>query len=372
MDALDELLREQTQVPRGWSVSGALAAHFISAAAATCPPGGGDRKTPPGATSSSCLSGGGGDVSVDSTSPPPSDVLLGDKRSVNSIRDRPVRSLPPLRSRGPRVVKAGQRSQPVQTADSSLTHPAGLCLHPRSIPRPNPSCVRVATAGFGTTEHIVLGVATVGFGTTEHIVLGVAAAGFATTEHIVLGLAAAGFGTTEHIVLGVVTAGFGTTEHIVLGVATAGFATTEHIVLGLAAAGSNRDHPLQSVWRQEQRGALWCDHVRGLQGVLQEVPELRRQLPMSPKQELRRRPRQQEPLPVLPPAEMSAARDVQGCLNFLQEPRILRTLATAELRSEVEPATLACKHGSSLLADHWIFEEGGGGEVQSPRAREVP
>nr|CAD7256315.1 unnamed protein product [Timema shepardi] len=86
MDALDELLREQTQVPRGWSVSGALAAHFISAAAATCPPGGGDRKTPPGATSSSCLSGGGGDVSVDSTSPPPSDVLLGDKRSVNSIR----------------------------------------------------------------------------------------------------------------------------------------------------------------------------------------------------------------------------------------------------------------------------------------------
>ena len=73
----------------------------------------------------------------------------------------------------------------------------------------------------------------------------------------------------------------------------------------------NRDNPVQGVRGQVERGALRRDHVRGLQGLLPAQPELRGELPVPAPEELRRRPGQQEPLPVLPPPEMPLARHVQ-------------------------------------------------------------
>ncbi|PSN51466.1 hypothetical protein C0J52_00728 [Blattella germanica] len=56
-------------------------------------------------------------------------------------------------------------------------------------------------------------------------------------------------------------------------------------------------------------GALLAPDKRSansIRGLLPPLPELRRQLPVPTQQELRRGPRQQEPMPVLPPPEMPA------------------------------------------------------------------
>merc|ERR1711911_385231 len=49
----------------------------------------------------------------------------------------------------------------------------------------------------------------------------------------------------------------------------------------------------------------------GLQGLLPALAEHRRQLTVPAPEELRRRPRQPQPLPVLPPPEMPPPRHVQ-------------------------------------------------------------
>ena len=68
---------------------------------------------------------------------------------------------------------------------------------------------------------------------------------------------------------------------------------------------------MQSVWGQEFGRPLWGDHVRRMQRILPAVAELRRQLPVPATKELRRRPRQPQPMPVLPSPEMSGPRNVQ-------------------------------------------------------------
>ena len=73
----------------------------------------------------------------------------------------------------------------------------------------------------------------------------------------------------------------------------------------------NRDHPVQGVRRQVERGALRRDHLRGLQGLLPPQPELRGELPVPAPEELRGGQGQQEPVPVLPAAEVPLARHVQ-------------------------------------------------------------
>lgn len=68
---------------------------------------------------------------------------------------------------------------------------------------------------------------------------------------------------------------------------------------------------MQGLRRQEQRRPLWRNHVRGLQGLLQAVPVVGRQLPVPEEQELRRRSGQQEPVPVLPVTKVPKAWHVQ-------------------------------------------------------------
>ena len=72
----------------------------------------------------------------------------------------------------------------------------------------------------------------------------------------------------------------------------------------------NRDHPVQGVRGQVERCALRRDHVRGVQGFLPAQPELRGELPVPAPEELRRRQGQQEPVPVLPTAEVPLPRHV--------------------------------------------------------------
>lgn len=48
-------------------------------------------------------------------------------------------------------------------------------------------------------------------------------------------------------------------------------------------ANTNRDNTVQGMRRQKQWRALRCYHLRGLQGILQKIAELRCQLPMSTK-----------------------------------------------------------------------------------------
>lgn len=72
----------------------------------------------------------------------------------------------------------------------------------------------------------------------------------------------------------------------------------------------DRNNPVQGVWRQEQRCSLWCDHLRGLQRLLQAVPVVGRQLSMSAEQELRGRPCKQKPVPVLSAAKVPTPRHV--------------------------------------------------------------
>lgn len=74
---------------------------------------------------------------------------------------------------------------------------------------------------------------------------------------------------------------------------------------------SNRDNPVQGVWGQEQWRALWRDHLRRLQGLLQAVAVVGRQLSMSAKQELRGRPCKQKPVPVLSVAKVPTPRHVK-------------------------------------------------------------
>ena len=68
---------------------------------------------------------------------------------------------------------------------------------------------------------------------------------------------------------------------------------------------------MQGVRGQVERGALRRDHVRGLQGLLPPQPELRGELPVPEAEELRRRPRQQEQVPVLQAAEVPQPRHVE-------------------------------------------------------------
>lgn len=70
---------------------------------------------------------------------------------------------------------------------------------------------------------------------------------------------------------------------------------------------SNRDHTVQSVRRQVFGRPLRRHHVRGLQGFLSPVAELRRQLPVSAEQAVRGRSRQSQPMPVLPVTEVPEA-----------------------------------------------------------------
>lgn len=78
----------------------------------------------------------------------------------------------------------------------------------------------------------------------------------------------------------------------------------------LFAFSPDRNNPVQGVWRQEQRCSLWCDHLRGLQRLLQAVPVVGRQLSMSAEQELRGRPCKQKPVPVLSVAKVPTPRHV--------------------------------------------------------------
>ncbi len=68
---------------------------------------------------------------------------------------------------------------------------------------------------------------------------------------------------------------------------------------------------MQGVRRQVIRGALRRHYLRGLQGLLQALPELRGQLPVPQAEELRGGQGQQEQVPVLQAAEMPGAWDVQ-------------------------------------------------------------
>ena len=52
------------------------------------------------------------------------------------------------------------------------------------------------------------------------------------------------------------------------------------------------------------------DHLRGLQGVLPSFSEQRDQLPVPQAEELRRRPGEQEQMPVLSTTEMHGPRNV--------------------------------------------------------------
>lgn len=75
----------------------------------------------------------------------------------------------------------------------------------------------------------------------------------------------------------------------------------------------DRDNPVQGLWGQIVGRPLWGHHLRRLQGLLQEVAVLRRQLPVSPAEELRRGPREPQPMSVLPITEVPSPRHVQGC-----------------------------------------------------------
>lgn len=77
----------------------------------------------------------------------------------------------------------------------------------------------------------------------------------------------------------------------------------------LCLCSANRNNSLQSVRRQVVGRALWRDNVRGLQGLLQAISELGGQLPVPEEQAVRRRPRQQEPMPVLSVAKVPKTRD---------------------------------------------------------------
>ena len=112
------------------------------------------------------------------------------------------------------------------------------------------------------------------------------------------------------------------------------------ITITLPFCSTNWDHPLQGVWRQVQRCPLRRDHVWGMQGgswwrvllyslhnnnwlagLLSAIPVQCDQLPVSPAEELRGGQSEQEPVPVLPPAEVHGARHVQRwwVLSFCSE-----------------------------------------------------
>jgi len=74
---------------------------------------------------------------------------------------------------------------------------------------------------------------------------------------------------------------------------------------------SDRDNPMQGMRGQEQRRTLRCDHLRGLQGLLQAVAVIGRQLSMSAEQELCGRPCKQKPVPVLSVAKVPTPRHVK-------------------------------------------------------------
>lgn len=68
---------------------------------------------------------------------------------------------------------------------------------------------------------------------------------------------------------------------------------------------------MQGLRGQEQWRALRRDHLRGLQGLLQAVAVVSRQLSMSAEQELCGRPCKQKPVPVLSVAKVPTPRHVK-------------------------------------------------------------
>lgn len=73
----------------------------------------------------------------------------------------------------------------------------------------------------------------------------------------------------------------------------------------------DRDNPVQGMRGQEQRRALRRDHLRRLQGLLQAVAVVGRQLSMSAEQELCGRSCKQKPVPVLSVAKVPTPRHVK-------------------------------------------------------------
>ena len=83
------------------------------------------------------------------------------------------------------------------------------------------------------------------------------------------------------------------------------------MILLFFAFSPNRDHPLQGLRGQVQRGSLRRDHLRGLQGVLPAVAEQRGQLPVRETAKLRCRSNQSESLSILSTTKMPQPRNVQ-------------------------------------------------------------
>ena len=79
----------------------------------------------------------------------------------------------------------------------------------------------------------------------------------------------------------------------------------------LVSSSPNRDHPVQGVRGQVERGPLRRDHLRGLQGLLPPVAELGGQLPVPQAEELRGGQGEPEQMSVLQATEVPGARNVQ-------------------------------------------------------------
>lgn len=102
---------------------------------------------------------------------------------------------------------------------------------------------------------------------------------------------------------------------------------------------TNRDHTLQGMRRQEQWRALRRHHVRGLQGLLPALAVVGGQLSVSTQQELRRRPRQSQSLPVLSPSEMPSIGHESRCREIRSY--VKETARKSRRRSTIPPGAAA-------------------------------